>query len=87
MNKIQKGWSAFKVGNRLIARDFWRWAKGDVWPWLLTLATIVFIVTVYVFESFFVANLWASILFLLLFAGFALFVNWKVYKLEVDRDD
>jgi hypothetical protein len=70
------------VGNKLIARDFWRWAKGDMWPWLQMLASILFIIVIVVGEAFFIVNLWAMLLLLGVFIAFHLFASWKTYKLE-----
>ena len=82
LSKTRKAWIHFKVGNKLIARDFWRWAKGDMWPWLQMLVAILFIVIIVLAETFLIANLWAMILLLAVFAAFNLFAIWRTYKLE-----
>jgi hypothetical protein len=82
LSTTKKIWLHFKVGNKLVARDFWRWAKGDMWPWLQTLMAIIFIVIIVLAEAFLIANFWAMLLMLVLFVAFNLYAMWRTYKLE-----
>lgn len=85
LSKPRKVWLHFKVGNKLIARDFWRWAKSDMWAWLMTLVTIVFMIVIVVFEAVFIANTWIAILLLGLYVLFCLFALWRNFKIESNR--
>jgi hypothetical protein len=82
LSKIKKVWIYFKIGNKLIARDFWQWARWDMWPWLQMLAAILFILIIILTETFLVANPWAMFLLVALFVVFNLYASWKTYKLE-----
>lgn len=82
LSKIKKAWLHFKVGNKLIARDFWRWAKGDMWPWLQTVSAILFILIAYFAEAFLIVNIWAMIIMLIVFVAFNMYAMWRTYKLE-----
>ena len=82
LSSLRKAWLHFKVGNKLIARDFWRWAKGDMWPWLQMLASIIFILLISIFEVFFIANLWAMLLLLIVWVALNLYAVYRTYQLE-----
>lgn len=82
LSKTKKAWLHLKVGNKLIARDFSRWAEGDMWPWLQMLAAILMIAVIVIGEVFLLANPWAMILLLIVFVAFNLYASWRTYKLE-----
>jgi hypothetical protein len=82
LSKTKNIWLHFKVGNKLIFRDFWRWAQGDILAWLQMLVAILMIVIIFVAEAFLIANPWTMFLLVAVFVVFNLYISWKTYKLE-----
>lgn len=70
-------WEDFKKGNKLLLSDVWAWLDGDLWPWLQSLSTVLFLAVILIVD-----NITFGIISLIIWVIFNLFAMWRTYKLE-----